>query len=104
MGDPARQAVSVLRIEHRVPDFGPWKAAFDSDPMGRAQAGVLRHRVLQATDDPNEVMIDLEFTTTAEAEAMLAGLRQLWSRVTGTLIHEPHAQITSVADNVEYGA
>jgi hypothetical protein len=26
--------VSILRIEHPVPDFDGWKKAFDSDPVG----------------------------------------------------------------------
>lgn len=25
----------TVRIEHRVPDFAAWKAAFDGDPVGR---------------------------------------------------------------------
>jgi ribosomal protein L35AE/L33A len=61
-----------LRIEHPVPDYGAWKQAFDSDPVGREEAGVRRYRVSRAVDDPNYVMVDLEFDTTSEAEALLA--------------------------------
>ncbi len=95
-------STTILRIEHHVPDFSAWKAAFDSDPMDRARAGVIRHRVLRAIEDENQVMIDLEFATSAQAKAMLGGLRQLWSRVAGTLIEEPSARIVSVADAAEY--
>ena len=37
-----------------------------------------RYRVLRAIDDPNYVMIDLEFDSSSEAEAFRAALRDLW--------------------------
>ncbi len=48
--------------------------AFDSDPIGRERSGVRRYLVLRATDDPNYVMIDLEFDSASEAEAVKAVL------------------------------
>ena len=57
----------ILRI-----DYGAWKKAFDSDPFGRAKSGVRRYQVLRPVDDPNYVMIDLEFDTPSDAEALLA--------------------------------
>jgi len=92
----------ILRIEHPVPDFDGWKAAFDSDPVGREKAGVRRYRVLRSIDDPNYVMIDLEFDTESQAEALLAGLRALWSRVEGTVIMNPQARIVEAVETVEY--
>ena len=64
----------ILCIEHPVPDYEAWKAAFDSDPIGRERSGVRRYRVLRATDDPNYVMLELEFDTFSEAEAFKASL------------------------------
>jgi hypothetical protein len=64
----------ILRIEHPLPDYDAWKAAFDSDPIGRERSGVRRYRILRATDDPNYVMIDLEFDSASEAEAVKAAL------------------------------
>jgi hypothetical protein len=46
---------------------GAWKAAFDSDPVGREKSGVRRYRVLRPVDDPNYVMIELEFDSSPEA-------------------------------------
>ena len=71
----------ILRIEHPVPDYDAWKAAFDSDPIGRERSGVRRYRVLRATDDPNYVMIDLEFDSASEAEAVKAALGDVESTV-----------------------
>jgi hypothetical protein len=62
----------ILRIEHPVPDFDAWREAFDGDPIGREQSGVRRHRVLRPVDDPSYVMIDLEFDSPNEAEAVRA--------------------------------
>jgi len=66
----------ILHIEHEVADFDSWKReAFDSDPIGRLRSGVRTHRVAQAADDPNYVMIELDFATMPEAKAMQAALR-----------------------------
>jgi hypothetical protein len=92
----------ILRIEHRVPDFDGWKQAFDSDPAGRRQSGVRRYQVLQSSDDPNYVMIDLEFDSMREAESFLATMREVWRRVEGTVMWNPQARIVEVVESTEY--
>ena len=91
----------ILRIEHSVPNFDGWKRVFDSDPVDRKKSGVRRYQVLRSIDDPNYVMIDLEFDTQSEAEALLAAMRQVWSRVEGTVIVEPQARIVETVENKE---
>ena len=76
---------AVLYIEHAAREFDAWKRAFDSDPVGRKQNGVRRYRILRASDNPNFVVIELEFDGAAEAEAFAGKLRELWSRVTDEL-------------------
>jgi hypothetical protein len=68
---------AILRIEHRVGNFDAWKKMFDNDPIGRQKSGVRRYRILRPTDDPNYVMIDLEFDDTREAENVKSALRNL---------------------------
>jgi hypothetical protein len=92
--------IHVLRIEHPVPNFAAWKEAFDSDPIGRERSGVRRYRVLRATDDPNYVMVDLEFDSLREAEAVQAALHELWGRV--DVMHSPQARIVEVVEIKEY--
>lgn len=94
--------MSILRIEHPVPDYDAWKQAFDGDPVGREQAGVRRYQVFRAVDDPDFVMIDLEFDTPTEAEALLASMRRIWERVSGTIISDPHARIVQTVETKEY--
>jgi hypothetical protein len=90
----------ILRIEHPVPNFDAWKEAFDSDPIGRRRSGVRRYRVLRPTDDPNYVMVDLEFDSASEAEAVHAALRELWGRV--DVMYSPQAQIVEAVEIKQY--
>ena len=92
----------ILRIEHPVPNFDNWKKAFDSDPVGREKSGVHRYQILRQIDDPNYVMIDLEFDTTSQAEALLAAMRVVWGRVEGTIMMNPQARIVEVVETTEY--
>ncbi|CAG0928926.1 hypothetical protein TFLX_01161 [Thermoflexales bacterium] len=92
----------MLRIEHPVPNFEGWKQAFDSDPAGREKSGVRRYQILRAVDDPNFVMIDLEFDTVQQAEALLAAMRVVWGRVAGTIILNPQARIVEVTETKRY--
>jgi hypothetical protein len=91
----------VLRIEHPVPSFEGWKQAFESDPANRARAGVRRYQVMRATDDPNYVLIDLEFDTQAQAEGLLAAMREVWRGVEGTIMSSPRARIVEVVETKE---
>ena len=90
----------VLRVEHAVTDYDEWKKAFDSDPIGRKKAGVLGYRILRAADDPNHVMIDLEFDSAAESDRMHEALRELWPRV--DVMRDPQARTAEVVESEEY--
>ena len=92
----------ILRIEHPVADFDAWKKAFDSDPVGRMKSGVRRYRVLRPINDANFAMIDLEFDTASQAEALLAALRVVWARVEGKIMVNPQARIVEVAETKEH--
>jgi hypothetical protein len=91
----------ILRIEHPVPDFAAWKKVFDNDPAGRKRSGVRRYRVLRPIDDPNYAMVDLEFDSSGEAEAMLATLRNLWRQVEGRIMASPQARIVEAVESKE---
>ena len=93
--------MTILRIEHPVLDYPSWKRAFDGDPAGRKAAGVRRFQVMRAVDDPNYVLIDLEFDSTDKAEALLGRMRSIWGHVTGSLITDPKARIVEPVERVE---
>jgi hypothetical protein len=92
--------VHVLRIEHPVPDFEAWKQAFESDPIGREKGGVRRYRVLRAAEDPNYVLVDLEFDSRGEAEAFEAALREMWGRV--DVMRDPTARVVEVVESRQF--
>ena len=94
--------MTILRIEHAVPDYEAWKSAFDGDPVSRKEGGVRRHQILRTIADPNYVMIDLEFDAPEPAEAFLSDLRALWSRVEGTIMTSPQARIVEAVETQEY--
>jgi hypothetical protein len=92
----------TLRIEHPVPSFEGWKKAFDSDPVGREKSGVRRYRVQRPINDANYVMVDLEFDTASQAEALLAAMRVVWARVQGKIVMDPQARILESVETKEY--
>ena len=92
----------IVQIEHPVPNFDAWKQAFDSDPVGRERSGVRRYQVLRPIDNPNYVMIDLDFDSARAAEAFLAAMCEVWRRVEGTIIESPRVQIVEVVESKEY--
>jgi hypothetical protein len=94
--------VAVLRIEHPVPDYDAWKEAFDNDPAGRQRSGVRRYTIMRPVQNPNYVLIDLEFDTAVEAESLLAAMRVVWDRVTGVVMSNPQARVVETVETEEY--
>jgi hypothetical protein len=75
-------AVAILMIEYQVPDFGAWKEIFDNNPMGRGPHGVTRHWIYQVADDPDHLMLSMEFGSADQARSFLAdpAFQQVWDR------------------------
>ena len=72
--------MTTLHIEHPVTDLQVWLAAFDRMAEARSNAGVTAQRVLHLVDDPNYIFVDLDFTTTEEAQRFLTFLTNtVWS-------------------------
>ena len=95
----------VLQIEHPIRDFDTWKGAFNRFSGKRQQSGVRRHQVLRPTDDPNYVIIELEFDSPGEAESFLAWLRlDVWSsqEAAPALMGDPQTRIAEAVEVKEY--
>jgi hypothetical protein len=72
--------MTTLHIEHPITDLGAWLAAFNRFAEARGKAGVQAQRVQHPVDDPNYIIIDLDFTTTDAAQRFLAFLNtKVWS-------------------------
>jgi hypothetical protein len=71
--------MTTLQIENTVRDYATWQEAFDKFERFRVENGVRSYRVRRQVDDPNQITIDLEFASTAEAEAFVPLLERIWS-------------------------
>jgi len=92
----------ILQIEHPVADYNSWKKAFDIDPVNRKQSGVKRYRIFRQTDNPNYVIIELEFDKLDEAKKLLAALQGIWKQIEGKIITGPKARIMEVVESIQY--
>ena len=90
-----------LQIEHKVPNFEGWKRAFETDPINRKKSGVRCYQIFRPIDDPNYVIIDLEFDNLKDAEDTLSALRNLWTRVEGDVMNNPQTRILNLIETAE---
>jgi hypothetical protein len=88
----------TLHIQHSVPNFDGWKRAFDNDPMDRKGSGVRRYDVRRSVEDPNFVMIDLEFDTTEVAEAFLRKMQGIWSGPGKAVMLNPSGRVAELVE------
>jgi hypothetical protein len=89
----------ILQIEHEVLNFDGWKKAFENDPINRKKAGVRRYKIFQRIDNPNFVVIDLEFDNLKEAEDTLAALRTLWEMLDKKIMINPQIRILNLIES-----
>lgn len=96
--------MTILHIEHAISNFDSWKKAFESDPAGREQSGVRSYQILRPLDDPNYVMIDLEFADAKVAEAFLVKMREVWRSASAApaLAGSPQARLIEVVESKKY--
>ena len=80
-------------------DYDTWKPVFDSDPAG-ARKDAKGHRILRAVEDPNELFIQVEFDSTADAIA--ARERLLESGVLERVNVKVGPTVAETADAVSY--
>ena len=93
--------MATLHIQHSVTNFEGWKQAFDDDPADRKGSGVRRYSVSRSVDDPNLVMIDLEFDDTDAARALLTNLERVWQGPVKEVIQNPAAWIVEEVETID---
>ena len=70
--------MTTVRIQNTVRDFGQWKAVFDKFDRFRAEKGARAYRMSRLVDDPNNVVVDLDFDSVEEATAFRTALETIW--------------------------
>jgi hypothetical protein len=88
----------IVRIEHAVPSFDKWKQAFDNDPVDRKGSGVRRYQIFRLKDDPNFVMIDLEFDRQDEAAGFLQKMQRIWDGPGKAVMQGPRARVVELVE------
>lgn len=68
--------MATLHIQHPITNFDTWSAAFERFAEVRRDAGVRTHRVRRPIDDPNYVVIELDFDSARQAEGFLSFLKE----------------------------
>jgi hypothetical protein len=71
--------MTTLHIENTLRDYDSWKSVFDKFDRVRADNGVRSYRLLRRTDDPQQIVIDLDFDDRAAAEAFAEVLTKIWT-------------------------
>jgi hypothetical protein len=69
------QAMTTLHIENTVRDYDAWKETFDKFDRVRRDRGVRSYRMTRDHEDPQRVLVDLEFDSTTRAEEFREFLR-----------------------------
>jgi hypothetical protein len=94
----------IVQVEHATTSYSDWKRAFDSDPIGRERGGVRAYRISRRTDDPDYVVIDLEFDDRERAVAFRGALERMWAtpQAQGVLGGVPQARLIEQVETVAY--
>ena len=59
--------MATLLVRHSVQDFGKWKRVFDEHADARKNAGSKGGKLYQASDNPNDVTVVLQWDTIEHA-------------------------------------
>jgi len=82
-----------------VNDYDVWKPMFDTDPPG-ARKAAMGHRIFRSVDDPNEIVVQVEFPSSEEANA--ARERLLASGVLERVTLKAGPTVAEEAEAVDY--
>ncbi|MBX3241368.1 MAG: hypothetical protein KIT80_17795 [Chitinophagaceae bacterium] len=90
--------MTTLRIEHKISNYNGWKMAFDSDPINRKKSGVNRYRIYRPMDNPDFVIIELDFDNIEQAQATQTSLKQIFPNIEGKLIFDIKLKILNIIE------
>jgi hypothetical protein len=94
--------MTVLVVQHRVRDFDAWKPVFDEDESRRREHGARRHWLYRTVEDPNDVVVAVEFPPADAARSFTQdpGLPEAMQR--GGVEGEVHVHLRDEVEAVEY--
>jgi len=89
-----------LHAEFTVGDYGQWKTMFENDPAGRQAGGVRSYQISRGVQDPDHVLLDMDFDDAATASAFLERLRPVWASAPAGAIQSPTGIVVESQDVV----
>lgn len=97
--------MTTLRIEHAIKDLAMWREAFNRAAPLRAKHGVRGYEIRHPVEDPNYLMIDLEFDSVAAAEGFLVELHKIWQTPAASpaLVGAPQTRILETVESTQPG-
>jgi hypothetical protein len=94
--------MAIVVLQYRVSDVEAWKTVFGERQEIRRQSGATRHWVYRSLDDPNALVVNIDFSDADRARAFAMGsdLREAMTRagVEGS----PTVLVTEEFESVTY--
>jgi hypothetical protein len=94
--------MTVLTVRHTVADYATWKTGYDSHGASRKEHGVIRDQVLQSVEDPNNLLVLIEFGSTADAKAFANDPSLKEAMSTAGVIGAPDISLRERTDEATY--
>jgi hypothetical protein len=99
--DERTNFMPTLQIQHAITSFDVWSNAFARFAEARKTGGVTHERISRPVDDPNYVIISLDFPSHQQASSFLSFLESnVWSSSTSSpaLSGRPQAAILNIEE------
>lgn len=94
--------MAVVTVRHTVADYAAWKAGYDKHGASRKEHGAIRDQVLQSVDDPNDLLVLVEFGSLADAKAFANDPSLEEAMSVAGVVGAPDISFRERADEVTY--
>ena len=61
--------MATLVVQHKVRNYSDWRPAFDGHKSRQTEAGLANGRVYRGADDPNDIVILFDVTSSSKARS-----------------------------------
>lgn len=83
----------TLTVQHEIRDYDTWRPAFDRDAGDRQRHGCSKESVYRSVDDPNDLVIVMEFSSRDGALAFLGDPELKAAMQAAGVASQPHVVI-----------
>ena len=94
--------MTVLAVRHTVTDYAVWKAGYDNHSASRKEHGAIRENVLQSVENPNDLLVLVEFGSLADAKAFTNDPSLKETMSAAGVVGAPDISVRERTDEVTY--